>query len=122
MNLYRVPTDNGLKPEGFGVELADVFLRLCDFAEALQFTIPIDRVCYVSSPSPEELACELSLLHALVSDYRFGSPAFATDWSGRILAKLRSIATSVDLDLFAMAELKHEYNKTRPIRHGGKVL
>jgi NTP pyrophosphatase (non-canonical NTP hydrolase) len=123
MQLYHVPTESGHKPEGFGVELADVFLRLCDFAEALQFTIPTCRAWhYLPNPAPEELAAELAYLHAIVSECSATAAEFHSDWAGRVLSKLRAIAESVGVDLFATAALKHEYNKTRSARHGGKVL
>jgi hypothetical protein len=35
---------------------------------------------------------------------------------------LRRLAAACNVDLLAMAELKHAYNLTRPIMHGGKVL
>lgn len=62
MELYHTAAGGSLKPEGFGIELADVFLRLVDLAH------------------------------------------------------------SCGIDLDEMVRLKHEYNKTRPIRHGGKKL
>ena len=36
--------------------------------------------------------------------------------------RVLDLAGAMDIDLEHIIELKHEYNKTRPYRHGGKVI
>lgn len=121
----------GYKPEGFGIELADVFLRLCDLAESLGFDAnvvdikprPLDEPFDASKP--EEIACVLNDMHryvAAVSIAEASKPRARRSGLERPIGTLFDIAHACNVDLLAMAELKHTYNATRPIMHGGKVL
>lgn len=38
------------------------------------------------------------------------------------LIRILELAGAMDVDLEHIIELKHQYNKTRPYRHGGKVI
>lgn len=111
----------GWKPEGFGIELADVFLRLCDFAESLGLSMdacsPTSDESFDSS-NPEHIACALAELHDTVAA-ACGHVSYAAQY---VLQHLTDIAAGCGVDLLAMAEIKHAYNLTRPIMHGGKVL
>lgn len=120
--------DGPAKPEGFPIELADVFLRLCDLAESLGAELDSQRLASYGTPrsNPEQIAECLFFLHRQVSlvpilerDYAPERVALALN---HILAALGRLACSTGVDLLAMAELKHAYNQTRPYRHGGKVL
>jgi hypothetical protein len=116
----------GSKPEGFPIELADVFLRLCDFAESvgIQMDEPFAEASYAfSADNPESVACELNELHNSLAACQWGGPDHQIDGyvlSG-CLSHLFSAAAATGVDLLAMAEIKHEHNKTRPHKHG-KVL
>jgi NTP pyrophosphatase (non-canonical NTP hydrolase) len=120
MSFFRL----GLKPEGFPVELADVFLRLCDFAESVgvQMDEP-EAVLLPDLSTPEALARELNELHNSLSACQWGGPDHQID--GHVLSGFLShlfcVADAAGVDLLAMAEIKHTYNKTRPHKHG-KVL
>ena len=41
---------------------------------------------------------------------------------GDCMLRILDYLASVGVDVEAMLEAKHEYNRTRPYRHGGKVL
>jgi len=120
----------GFKPEGFGIELADVFLRLCDLAESLGVEAEMRALSKRYLPdvsTPEDIAAELYAVHCTIGDWigdtedRVVEGGFAQAIS-ECLYMLNRLAVACNVDLLAMAELKHSYNKTRPIRHGGKVL
>lgn len=119
---------DGYKPEGFPVELADVFLRVCDLAESLGLELRDDSVLdgdksqVAAGADPESTAAGLCMLHdALPCAYECDDARFEREL-GDALSLLSWIAAAHRIDLLAMAELKHEYNKTRPIRHGGKTI
>jgi NTP pyrophosphatase (non-canonical NTP hydrolase) len=110
------------KPEGFGIELADVFLRLCDFAESLGFELQKCAVepCEEFEPSnPEHVAAALNDMHTMCSEIRANDPEelALTD----VFYQLINLSAALEIDLLAMAELKHAYNLTRP-RMNGKIL
>lgn len=103
------------KPEGFPIELADAAIRILDwfgrdngsseYINSLVGRLPVD-----SDPMP------------------LGSVPLCLDWavqqiySGEFaLVVIVALAAGLDIDLEAMIRLKHEYNKTRPYRHGGKA-
>jgi NTP pyrophosphatase (non-canonical NTP hydrolase) len=114
----------GLKPEGFPVELADVFLRLCDFAESVG--VQMDEPSGLSVwhlDTPESVAAELNSLHTSLAAVSWTGPeTLVDDYAlNGLLEQLFGLARSKKIDLLAMAEIKHTYNKTRPHKHG-KVL
>ena len=112
----------GGKPEGFPIELADVFLRVCDLAESLGVVIPeFGNSARVSDCEiPEEIAAELAYLHQIV--VRIQKAPTEPRRYGDLCTQLYFLGVWTGVDLLVMAELKHEYNKTRPIMHGGKLL
>lgn len=129
----------GAKPEGLGIELADVFLRLCDLAQSLGLLMVLPTLTPDNrrQPNAEELAHELNNLHCHLCRCAVGNLKFACEietgaagqWKdlaedqlNRVLRALFEVSAMAGVDLMAMAELKHAYNLTRPIMHGGKVL
>ena len=109
------------KPEGIAVELIDGVIRILDY------------VGYVNSPDlrisivypceePEEGFCEsICALHDMThcarcySCDRDKSLSIIVSESFRIIKKQGLDPEKIMLE-------KHEYNKTRPYRHGGKVV
>jgi NTP pyrophosphatase (non-canonical NTP hydrolase) len=115
------------KPEGFGIELADVFLRACDFAESINILLdtPEPSLHWAIGSEPEAIADALNELHTSLSAVRWTvpdeHPIDGYTLSG-FLQHVFLLAESQGIDLLTMAEIKHAYNKTRPIMHGGKKL
>ena len=116
------------KPEGFPVELADVFLRTCDLAESLKVELKYDfdkRHTFTPLTDPEAIAAALRGVHKCLDSFDL-EPYFgfqlARSGLTSTLHALHQVAHATGVDLLAMAELKHAYNQTRPIRHGGKLL
>lgn len=130
---------HGYKPEGFGIELADVFLRLVELAEALGVELTHEQgidpsseadLCgvyrEVYSVAPVLGTVATSALLCRLHDF-VPSAYFAELDSGErqrelscFFRELLRVAAATDTDLLAMAELKHNYNTTRPYRHGNK--
>jgi len=113
------------KPEGFGIELADVFLRLCDLAESLGVELNLERDTIPARPDlgTEAAVARLGYLHELVPTCeRAEDERRRPRYLNSLLSELFLVADSHNIDLLAMAELKHEYNVTRPYMHGGKLL
>lgn len=94
-----------------------------------------------SAPSPDELtitavAARLALIHSEVSEavecLRNGEIRFDTEANGKpvglsteladIMIRTMDLATALGIDLEVEIARKHEYNKTRSHRHGGKAL
>lgn len=135
-------TETG-KPEGYPIEIADFVIRCIETLKAsgadlvsvfktLQGDILHDKVS-IDQPS-ENLAETLLLAAANITDAHsitVGNPEFRTEainadnWTFReqVAAAVYLIfqhAEEEEIDLWAAMEQKHEYNKTRPVRHGGK--
>jgi hypothetical protein len=122
------------KPEGVPIELADCAIRIFDtvyalasmyeglsvpdwweaeglliaenFGEALDdivIKIGVARKLYTEWHTPEKVVSTLVIYSLL-----------------RVLSHLFILAKEKDIDLATAIELKHEFNKTRSYRHGGK--
>lgn len=118
---------DGEKPEGIAVELIDALIRLLDWAGDEE--IDISNITIESLPDMETislctlvLALNLSISHTI--DYAHKSKE-GFGLCPLIEHFIKLIFAYVDehgLDPFAIMIEKHEYNKTRPYRHGGKVI
>lgn len=137
--LYRpdmIPLPN--KPEGFPVELADCVIRLLDNACAygIPLTEQVARSVLEIGAWPWRypthgaalmaMTADLSKAYALVEGLPSENvpatvkfPGFAVQLS-RCIARIVHVADVEKFDLFEVIRLKHEFNKTRPFRHGGK--
>lgn len=124
----RLVTDSSwaIKPEGFPIEIADVFLRLADFAYEQFVSFPTEAHIGRLTPRWSEPRVKAYNLAALAAGFSSrivcGRVPRAADAIPLALTCLFEIAAAEGFDLLAMAELKHTYNTTRTLRHGGKVL
>ncbi len=111
------------KPCGVAVELADCILRIMDTLAAER--VNIDSIlCLGLNCPPNDLAAVIAKCHALVSKaYMVGGVE-----NGFLDPLLDCIELILDwaaqngVDMESVLRAKHEYNKTRPCRHGGKKL
>ena len=116
--------DAGHKPEGIAVELIDGCIRILDFAahekvslefreiEPLQPTLPIliaDLHYYTSF-----------VLNAIEKSGKIIAPSYISVWLGAAVYEAFRYIRAQWLDPEKIMLEKHEYNKTRPYRHGGK--
>ena len=107
------------KPEGIAVELIDGVIRILDYIAACKETHRLDLTlyAYMQHAALPELVAHLHDFtsrswHSMGIDARILSINVKAvfDWIGR-----------QGLDPIELLMKKHEYNKTRPYRHGGKV-
>lgn len=116
--------DAGHKPEGIAVELIDGCIRILDFAahekvslefreiEPLQPTLPIliaDLHYYTSFA-----------LNAIEKSGKIIAPSYISVWLGAAVYEAFRYIRAHGLEPEKIMLEKHEYNKTRPYRHGGK--
>lgn len=116
--------DAGHKPEGIAVELIDGCIRILDFAahekvslkfeaiEPLQPTLPIliaDLHYYTSSA-----------LNAIEKSGKIIVPGYISVWLGAAVYDVFRYIRVQGINPEKIMLEKHEYNKTRPYRHGGK--
>lgn len=122
------------KPEGIAVELADCIIRILDWygkegldTDALLLEAGIITMCDLPNPVYGSFGGFIALLHNILSmAYACWCNASGTSASALRLAKcIREImawAKENSVDMEMVLDIKHEYNKGRPYRHGGKAL
>lgn len=127
-------TARSKKPEGIAVELADCIIRILDWygkegldTDALMLEAGIITMCDLPTPVYGSFGDFIALLHNLLSmAYACWCNASGTSASALRLAKcIREImawAKENGVDMEMVLDMKHEYNKGRPYRHGGKAL
>lgn len=120
----------GDKPEGIAVELIDGCIRILDFAE--HEDIKLTDYCIENSVG-WELPVFVNNLHYHVSAVsnsisRYGTwvgddeKECARDWLSSAVNEVFDWISHRGIDPMVVLEQKHEFNKTRPYRHGGKVV
>lgn len=124
------------KPEGIAVELADCIIRVLDYfgkeeldVDALMQEAMKDVMCDVPGRIyAATLGDCISRWHLLLSlAYACWCKASGTHASALRMARCvceilawGKVTDGVDFEM--ILDIKHEYNKTRPYRHGGKAL
>lgn len=109
----------GWKPEGFAIELADVFLRWADFSYTIGAKVQYDfskPPSFTPITEPEVVGYKIAQLHEAAAGLWNAANHYA------FVHRLHQLALATGVDLMAAVETKHLYNKTRSQRHGGKVL
>ena len=117
------------KPEGVAAELADVVIRVADMAEFYRVRSPWQSEPYKPASHRDMsfgewiTTCHSALDTVWGDACVYDVPSRATDTSlWHFLNTVQAMAAHYGIDLDAAIEAKLEYNKTRPYRHGGKVL
>ena len=120
------------KPCGIPIELADFVIRVCQWAgsaqagEALARELARRELDYPEMPTIEEV---IALTHGAVSKAlnrangedvarQLGIVSYLADG----LLRIFDFCRRVQLDLWAAIDEKEAYNRTRPIKHGGKKV
>lgn len=115
--LHRNDASLPVKPLGFGIELADAVIRICDLAGYLEIDLEKAAVGFFYLPKwKDRTTTELFKLTKLIIQAQDDHALFLS-------AAVRHIIIACDqlsIDLAECIRIKMEYNKTRPYRHGGK--
>jgi len=104
------------KPEGFWVEIADFVIRVADYYGSLEMHDLTEDTpgTEITTPLPAVVAG----LHFNVSSFSDTCDYAQLDFAVRACL---AMAEEAGHDLWETINEKHEYNKTRSYRHGGKV-
>lgn len=125
--------DEVSKPEGIAVELADVVIRIMDWAENEGFLLKystyahpyITDVDLLDSFGDRLASCHLDLSYAFFS-YCNNKSIYVKEYMNacfnRIMMWGLSMCEAYDISFIDVITDKMAYNETRPYRHGGKAL
>lgn len=118
------------KPEGIGIELIDAVIRILDWMGSEKVEIddePEKLVRMAGGAECMELTlfpCFVTELHRLVTEAYVcesaGNRAGCVTMMKRFIGAVLSFLQEYGEDGMGMLERKHEYNRTRTYRHGGK--
>lgn len=116
---------NGRKPEGIAVEMADCIIRILDCAAKMGWDCSDVKQLSFTIVGIWNLPECISELHAELSDAWFINK-INKDGSINMFRCARKIIYwlkhNYGTNWMELVRRKHEYNKTRPYRHGGKRL
>ena len=116
--------DAGHKPEGIAVELIDGCIRILDFAAHEKVSLKF-REIEPQQPTLPKLIADLHYYTSKALDDvgRSGkiiSHTHISEWLGPAVYEVFRYIYAHRLEAGKIMLEKHEYNKTRPYRHGGK--
>ena len=117
---------HGAKPEGVAVELADCVIRILDwigtkpdeYYAGLEALRPTDFCDVRASKGFGDM---IAAAHTYLSA-AYDSPDYLSEHMFTCIKIIYDYLRENGVELETIVELKHEYNKTRPYRRGGKVL
>lgn len=112
----------GQKPEGIAVELIDGCIRILDWLGYKRHNIQnLGPEWYTNRTSCDDFPKFIALLHGVTSE-AFAKPALRdfNDELSNIVDVVFGWIIGRGLDPEKIMLEKHEYNKSRPYRHGGK--
>ena len=117
------PPSHGEKPEGFWVEIADLCIRLMDSIGAYQWEVGHIRDTRIGlgQKIPELIADLHKAVSCMILSGSYQWSRQAKIYASCVIADCISAAKHNGVDLWSLIELKHAYNQTRPMRHGGKL-
>lgn len=121
------------KPCGIPIELADLVIRICQFAGSAGQGKDLDLA--YSNTKPEELEdtafdtilAEVTVMlsehyQAISSPYITASVEEVSDILASALHFVFRLSDAHKIDLWEAIDEKEAYNRTRPIKHGGKKV
>ena len=119
---------NGDKPEGVPVELADVVIRILDYIGSQETYLDTDYQIYQNvhqitgyGYAKGTFGDFIARQHRRISDSYFGDCEEQAPLI-KCIAEIECWFSKNGLDFESTIQLKHEYNKTRPYKHGGKII
>lgn len=112
---------NGRKPEGIAIELADCIIRILDYCgyKGIDIQEALDwRKAGNDTYTLPELVTQC---HFLIS-MAFSHTPTQDLYFAECINLIQFWCKENGIDLNEMIRIKHEYNKNRPFRHGGKKI
>jgi len=94
------------------------------YADAVTTPVIVEKLCLIHSEVSEALE-ELRQgegPHQFISYDEDTKPIGFVIELADIMIRILDLCSALGLDIEKAIEMKHKYNKTRPYRHGGKVL
>ena len=94
------------------------------YADAVTTSVIVEKLCLIHSEVSEALE-ELRQgegPHQFISYDEDTKPIGFVIELADIMIRILDLCSALGLDIEKAIEMKHKYNKTRPYRHGGKVL
>ena len=114
-----------LKPEGIAIELVDCAIRCLDRigASATEWWIKDEDMEYLEHEAAKKTFAQLGacVTHELAKIWEF-EDLIITHYDLAAVYALAWVSAHSGHDAEELLRLKHEYNKTRSYRHGGKRL
>lgn len=122
-------SENG-KPEGIPSEMADIIIRVIDICGKYDIKIDEDivsRVRRISEEYKEQLDRKFRSFGDTIAQIHQGITIWYENglYSGRvadIIAVILGMSFHQGIDIEKAIIEKHEFNKTRPYKHGGKLI
>lgn len=116
--------DAGHKPEGIAVELIDGCIRILDFAAHEKVSLEFGAIEPLQPTLPKLIAAlhyyTSVALNDVGKDGKIIKHHFIHEWLGAAVYEAFRYIRAQGIDPEKLMLEKHEYNKTRPYRHGGK--
>lgn len=116
------------KPEGIPIELADVIIRVFDFIGSENEDVPLNNISNLSIFSiNDNESCSkyknfgsfITACHVYCSNAYIYDPVY---WLFGLVMFIKRFCGVNDIHIENLIEDKHEFNKTRPYKHGGKKM
>ena len=123
--------EEGEKPEGIDVELADAVIRILDYMGEKEIEyVEAANDLFRNQPEETRFGDFLAFCHSDVADAFVRSKSLSYyDSTAGVAAALSVCIRRIEdyferhgKDLAQIIAIKHQYNKGRPYRHGGKRL
>lgn len=111
-SVSAFPTLTVTKPEGIPTELADIVIRILDLCGHEHLDIDADGIVF----DDQDLNDGLDTIHTMISRSQCVQDLIP------ILYYIQDMCDVLKIDLEKAISIKHEYNKTRPYKHGGKKV
>lgn len=116
------------KPEGIAVELADCIIRILDWAGRKEVDVDyyiktMKENRYHESVIDDDFGDFISVCHSVLSNAYVQEDEIRRNMCLCLeIVYIMDWAKHEGVDMDAIIREKMEYNKTRPYRHGGKIL